>query len=416
MKAISVFKVTLKGWFRSKSGVFFSFLFPLILLLMFGAIFGGSGTAKYGIYVQNLDAQDGIETDLSAAFIDALNSTNALSIGKVPAGVDPVDYIKSASPNMKFRLLIIPSGFANMTMNGSFVVRMNITYQTLNVLLQQYSEFIPQNQSELIAQGMGIFAQQMANATIQEVDLTFVYDPTDQSAMITRGIVTSVATAFNYGLIGASEVIQFEDETITQKSLKSADYYMPGFITAFIMTNGVMGLASNIADLRRKGVMRRLLSTPMTKTDWIIGNIMTQVVVGFVLTGVMIAAGYIVFGTVPAFDWMAVVILLTGIAAFSGLGMIIGGLVKNVEATSAIGNVVAFPMMFLSGSFWMLDAMPKILQDVAKVLPLTYFSEAFRGAMIYKDIGVTFFNLGILALWAVALIVLGVIFVKWRER
>jgi ABC-2 type transport system permease protein len=59
--------------------------------------------------------------------------------------------------------------------------------------------------------------------------------------------------------------------------------------------------------------------------------------------------------------------------------MIIGGLVKNVEATSALGNAVAFTMMFLSGSFWMLDAMPKFIQDVAKVLPLTYFREAFRG-------------------------------------
>jgi len=67
--------------------------------------------------------------------------------------------------------------------------------------------------------------------------------------------------------------------------------------------------------------------------------------------------------------------------------MIIGGLVKNVEATSALGNTVAFTMMFLSGSFWMLDAMPKFIQDVAKVLPLTCFREAFRGALICRDIG-----------------------------
>jgi len=59
--------------------------------------------------------------------------------------------------------------------------------------------------------------------------------------------------------------------------------------------------------------------------------------------------------------------------------MMIAGLVKDPEAASGIGNAIALPMMFLSGSFWPVEIMPKYLQTIAKFLPLTYFSDGSRG-------------------------------------
>jgi len=56
MKFYVIFKAVTKNWIRSRSGLFFSILFPILLLLVFGAIFSGTGgSSNFGIFVQNLD-------------------------------------------------------------------------------------------------------------------------------------------------------------------------------------------------------------------------------------------------------------------------------------------------------------------------------------------------------------------------
>jgi hypothetical protein len=54
MKAFTIFKAVTKNWIRSRSGLFFSILFPILLLIVFGLIFSGIGdSSKYNIFVQN---------------------------------------------------------------------------------------------------------------------------------------------------------------------------------------------------------------------------------------------------------------------------------------------------------------------------------------------------------------------------
>ena len=74
MKVISVFKAVTKNWIRSRSGLFFSILFPILLLVVFGSIFGGigGGSSSYALYIQNLDVDDqGQESQVSLAFLTA---------------------------------------------------------------------------------------------------------------------------------------------------------------------------------------------------------------------------------------------------------------------------------------------------------------------------------------------------------
>ncbi len=421
MKALSVSNITLKSWLRSKSGIFFSFLFPLLLLLVFGTVFGGSGSTSFSIFVQNQDTVNGtgIETgtELSSSFISALNGTGAVDITMIPAGEDARAFAKSHSGSFSnYRILIIPEGFHDNMMSGTSAIRMNITYETLSYLVQRYGQLIPQNQSAGLQAGLEGLGQAVAGTNITYVGLVYIYDPSDQGATIARGIIESVASAFNYRLIGASEVIYSEDETYAATTFRAVDYYMPGYIAAFIMTNGVIGLTGTMTDLRRRNVIKRLLPTPLTKFDWIAGNIITQIVMGVLLTAVMIIFGYTVFGIVAVPDMLSVAVLLVGIIAFSGLGMILGGIVKNVEASTALGNAIAFPMMFLSGSFWPLDVMPGYMQEVAKILPLTYFANGLRNAMLYKDAAGALFNLEVLSAIAAVFILAGVIAIKWREH
>jgi ABC-2 type transport system permease protein len=100
---------------------------------------------------------------------------------------------------------------------------------------------------------------------------------------------------------------------------------------------------------------------------------------------------------------------------FSGVGITLGGLFSDPEAASGLGNAIAFPMMFLSGTYWPIDAMPSYLQAVAKFLPLTYFANGLRDAMILNNSAGVLYNLGVVGAFAVAFVAIGAWAMRWRE-
>ena len=93
-RVFTEFKCFIKMWTRNKGTIFFSLAFPVIFMLVFGAIYSQTGTAKFDLHVQNLDLTDGMPTQLSEAFVDLLNKTGALNIIEVKRDVNITNYIK----------------------------------------------------------------------------------------------------------------------------------------------------------------------------------------------------------------------------------------------------------------------------------------------------------------------------------
>jgi ABC-2 type transport system permease protein len=129
----------------------------------------------------------------------------------------------------------------------------------------------------------------------------------------------------------------------------------------------------------------------------------------------MILIGVGLYRSSVVIDSYTVLTLVVGAILFSGIGMTLAGLVSDPEAASGLGNAIAFPMMFLSGTFWSLDVMPGYLQAVAKVLPLTYFADGLRDAMILDNQAAALTNLGVTAAFAVAFIAIGAWATRWEE-
>lgn len=421
MRAITIFKAVTKNWMRSRSGLFFSIMFPILLLLVFGAIFSNTGgSTNFNLYIQNLDrtTPGGNPSGLSAAFVDALNATKAFAITNVPPEENATSYVQKALGPLggNIRILIISEGFQDDLLNGTLKVRVGISYSTLNISYQYFAPYL--NDSQRIAFQQGLVQMQQYNESLPErkTSLTIMLDVSDQSAMIVRNIITSVANAFNYQLIGAENVIQFIQTPVTSTRLTNIDFYIPGVTAAFIMTNGVIGLTSNTSEFKRRGIIKRLSLTPLSKMDWIIGNILSQTLLNLLLTAMMLMLGWVIFNVRIIPDAFAILLIFLGSVMFSGIGMLLSGLVKDVEAASAIGNAIAFPMMFLSGTYFPLEIMPSYLQTFAKILPLTYFSEGLRYAMIYNYPEGTYVNIAIVAALAVGFIIVGSLVTKWKEK
>jgi len=418
-RTFKLVKALFLNWIRSKSGVFFSIMFPVMLLLIFGSVFGGQNVVKYSLYVQNLDINaTGEPTEISKFFIEALNSTKVLELKEIPSNVDARDYALQLSKGFgpRARILVITKGFEDKFINATISNRINVIVSTIDYMLKEYSSHIPSEQTKQIEQSKEQLEQVRSIFGNTTATIVFIHEPDDSAAPIVEGVIRDVASAFNLRALNASESIKLESENLEVESYNAVDYYLPGYISAFTMTNAIIGLLSVITDFKRRGIVKRLASTPLTKAEWVIANVLTQTFLALLLTAVMIFVAWIAFGVLAIPDIYSWIMILLGALMFTGLAMLLAAPIKDPEAASALGNLIAFPMMFLSGSFWPLDLMPLWLQKVAWVLPLTYLSDGLRKTMILHDPQSAILNYAIVGVLAIVFIALASQYFRWTEK
>lgn len=92
-----------------------------------------------------------------------------------------------------------------------------------------------------------------------------------------------------------------------------------------------------------------------------------------------------------------------------------GTLTKSVESAAVVGNLITFPMMFLSGTFFPVDTMPQYLQNFAHVLPLFYVIDGLNQVMIYNNTSQMLYDAAIVLAGAIVVFVLAIVLFKWRE-
>jgi ABC-2 type transport system permease protein len=195
-----------------------------------------------------------------------------------------------------------------------------------------------------------------------------------------------------------------------------AGTWAPLLIGAFVMTNGIVALPAVATEFKRRGVLKRLSATPLSKLEWIVGNVLSQTLLAGILTITLLLAAWLIFGVTPVMNPIAVVVLFTGAVMFSGIGMMIAGFLKDPEAASGLGNAISFPMMFLSGTYFPLSMMPTYLQSVARFLPLYYFQNGLKAAMMTGDVSTAISDLAVIGTLAVMFILLGSFATRWRGK
>src|SRR3990172_9144394 len=182
-----------------------------------------------------------------------------------------------------------------------------------------------------------------------------------------------------------------------------------------IMTASLSGAVTVNAELRQKGVIRKLSTTPITRTDWILSNLLYQFILAVISTMAMLLVSYAVFQvSLQINPWLFLFILLD-VFAFGGIGMILTRVATDAESAAAAANAIMFPMMFLSGSFFPLEMMPGFLQTIARTLPLYYVNEGLRASMVAVDHVAALRYAAIIGMFAAVAFVLGILATKWEE-
>jgi len=345
---------------RSREGFFFTLVFPIILILLFGAIFSGSGAGTSTVYVQNLDGGP-----VSVAFIQALNSTTALSLVSVPTNQNFTQYLSSHSSTDG---IVIPQGFTAAYENPP-----------------------------------------------QKVNVTVYGNPASTTSAIVYGITSEVVNAFNLHGATGEHAVGIEQRTAVSSSYKYIDFLVPGLIGFSALTSPMFALVNISSSYRRDKVFKLLSLTPLTKTEWLLSKIVWYIGTTSVSFILMSVVGIEAFGAHITVSPGVVLFLIIGPFFFVSLGMLVGTISNSPESAAVVGNLVTFPMMFLSGTFFPVSSMPTYLQGVAHVLPLYYVIDGLENVMIYQNYGPVAIDLGVLVALSILVFALAVRFFRWRE-
>ncbi|MGZ5563361.1 MAG: ABC transporter permease [Halobacteriota archaeon] len=395
---------SLKIFFRGRSSFFWVLAFPIILMLIFGAIFSG-GNVQYELAVQNKDG-----SDISLAFIKAVNSTNAFKVHMVNASENADAYIKS---NRISGMLIVPQGFGNQVQRNlalgasrpSTAVQVNPTTTSAT----NASAFNATRVSTPSSQAQSNNTNATPAAVILKVDQS------STSAPVISGVLSSIANGFNSQLTGSTQIVGVENQQVLSSQFKYIDFFVPGIIGLTVLTTGVLGTVGTNTQYRNNGILRKLATTPLGKSEWIISKMLYQTVVIFISAALIIVVAKLVYNVTVVPNVVTLLLLFVGTICFTGIGMIIARFVKDEDAANAAASAVTFPMLFLAGTFIPLETMPDYLQTIAKFLPLTYLNYGLRDAMILGDTASALYNMMIVLIAGAIFFVIGSIITDWRE-
>jgi ABC-2 type transport system permease protein len=190
------------------------------------------------------------------------------------------------------------------------------------------------------------------------------------------------------------------------------DFLVPGVLALAVMSTAMVSLGIATGFERRYGVLKRLGSTPLGRSGLLTAKTLTVVTVE-VIQAVIIVIAALLLGWSPAGGIAAaVLVMIVGTIAFSGLGLLMAGTLR-AEATLAVANGGYLLLLVLGGMAYPLSKLPLALQDVARVLPAAPLAECLRGAL--TGTGIPGARLSILIGWAVLAPLLAARSFRWEE-
>jgi ABC-2 type transport system permease protein len=203
-------------------------------------------------------------------------------------------------------------------------------------------------------------------------------------------------------------------------------WYNPDLNSAYFMIPGVIGMilsfittiltATAIVRERERGTIEQLIVTPIRSWELVLGKLMPYVILAFVETFEIIIIGHVWFG-VPVRGSLVLITITSGIFLMSSLG--IGLLASTVANTQqeAMLTVMMYnlPSIFLSGFFFPIEAMPKVLQWVSYAIPLRYYLVVIRSLML-KGVSVEAIRREMLPLIIFGVVIMGAAALRFRKR
>ncbi len=215
---------------------------------------------------------------------------------------------------------------------------------------------------------------------------------------------------------GRVDAIATSERTVREAGARYVDFVVPGLLGMNLMGSGIWGLGFAIVDARRKHLLKRLVATPMSRTQFLASFVLSRLTFLIIEVALLIGFAALVFG-VPL---RGPPLLLAGLCllsalAFASLGLLLSARPRTVEGVSGLMNVVMLPMWIFSGVFFSSSRFPDSVQPLIRALPLTAVIDALRATML-RGAGARELlpELAVITAWLLGSFVLAVRLFRWR--
>jgi len=358
-------RINTRRFFRDRTAIFFTVAFPLIFLFVFGGIFGNNNNSvSFKVALLNESS-----TQVSQDIAKGLNDGKIL---KVNSEVTDLNDAKQRMNRGELdATVILPKGFGD--------VKQGTTY--------------PSGQAQIL------YSQ---NNT--------------QAAQTLQSVLQGEFKAINAKLVDNKEPFTVTSQQTNDQSLSSFDYTFTGLLGFAIIGMGIFGPINIFPELKKQGILRRFHTTPIRVWQYFLSTMLTQVAVGLFAIGVLFAVAMSVFHLKVVGNPIELAIFLVlGIMTILGIGLALGGWAKNERQAAPLSNIVVFPMMFLSGTFFPRFLMPEWLQNASAFLPLTPVIDGIR---LIATEGKHFIDilpqLGMIGAWAIIIYLIAFRVFRWE--
>lgn len=357
-------KINTKRFFRDKLAIFFTIGFPLIFLFVFGSLNSGSDNVSFRVALIN-------QSDSSFAK-EFVKDAGASGVLKVDPEVTTQDAAKEKMGNSQLdATIILPQDFGH-TQPGR-------TY--------------PSGQAEIL------------------------YTENNQaSAQALNAVLTSQFGAINAKFVQNVTPFTVTSTQLNERSLSAFDYTFAGLLGFAIIGMGIFGPVNVFPELKKMGILRRLSTTPLKVWQYFLATMIGQAIIGLVSIAIMFAVSILVFHLQVVGNYLELTLfLIASIVMILGIGLALGGWAKNERQAAPLSNIIVFPMMFLSGTFFPRFAMPQWLQDISSVLPLTPVIDGIRLiATEGKHLIDILPQLGLIGVWLVVIYFIAFKVFRWE--
>ncbi|MCL2453874.1 MAG: ABC transporter permease [Micrococcales bacterium] len=373
MRAIGTYAATqIRAFFRDPVAMFFVIALPLIFLVVFGSIFRNTET-NFRVAVI-----DRAGTEFAQQFQDQMHDADLFTV----IDVESYDDAKTQMERGQLDSIIeLTSGFGEIA--------------PVSGILTSAGETIHAPSGEMIV---------------------FYQESSPQAGQTVAAVMRSITDGINRETTGFVDPLTVQQEPTATAGLTQFDYTFSGLLGFSILSLGVFGLANALPAAKKQGALRRIRATPFQAPKLLIGTGLQFFVLGVISLVVMIIVGLTVFGFDMRGNWLTFAVFVSAsLLLMIGFGLLVGGWAKNENQAAPLTNIVAFPMMFLSGAFFPRFLMPEWLQSVTTWLPLTPVVDGIRFITTENASLVTVApQLGLIAGWSVVMYLLAFRLFRWE--
>jgi ABC-2 type transport system permease protein len=338
--------------FRNRLGLVLLILMPLFMMVMVGFIYpsNGNSVSNLPVALVNEDAGYGNSTIASQTFIMGLQQINSQTSMFVLSSASSMSDVKDMIQRGELDGgIVIPSNFTASILSGE--------QGTLIIVTDQSN---PQISATIQAVLSGVFDQMGTQLALHKVEPLNATNP------------LAVVKPYNV-----------QTEGVVSGNPSYFDFIAPGIMAMTVMMSVMTGLPVAISQEKEVGTLDGMMVAPINRLSIIVGKTLGQTARGLIQGVIILALAVGLFGvTIQGSIFLVFGLLLLGVFSFVGIGIVITSFAKDQETATMLMMTLMFPMMFLSGVFFPIQQMPWYMQDISKVLPLTYAAQALRKVMV----------------------------------